>query len=197
MVGSTNNEVLFNDPFLQVERDPENGHRIVRTTNAAAVLIFDRRSESVVLIEQDRSAMKTPDNPQGRVTEVVAGRFDIDGETVQVMLKREIKEETGIEIEDESRIRIINWGKPMASSPGFATEQVYSAFVEVDLDPDELKRTKEIFGAVDEGEKITRKFVSVYQLPEMVFDNQKTFGLIMWFFGYLSKQGWELHWGDC
>lgn len=141
------------------------------------VLVYVRELHSVVLIEQQRFPMETRSNPDGVVTECVAGRFDARL-SVRELAAQEVFEEIGVSIKPE-RITVLNGGRPLALSPGILTEKMYIAFAEVSAR--ECKSSRRLFGNRREGERIKRKLVPVPQLSSTVFDNMTTFALIQWF----------------
>lgn len=165
------------DGFVQVEI-ADNGHEIVRASDSVAVFIYDRDSDRVLFVEQERKPMISKSNPSGRTTEVVAGRFDT-ALTVKALAVKEVREEVGVTI-TEKDVRILNKGKPLALSPGILTERTYVAYVEIGL-KNIAEGDDDSFGCKDENEHITRKFVSAHDLARMVHDNIVAFALVQWF----------------
>ena len=84
--------------------------------NVAAVLPYDPTDDSVVLVEQFRIGAMNHDNPW--LTEVIAGMVE-QGESPEEMVRREAREEAGLEVND--LIPIAQY----LSSPGSSTEEVY------------------------------------------------------------------------
>ena len=160
--------MIVYDGFFKVER---NGNReVVRMTDSVAFLIADFEHGLVVLIEQSRAPMVRPDNPLGNIIEVPAGRFDCPL-SVRGLIVKEGDEEIGI-IFTEDDVRLLNKGKPLASSPGVSTERVYLGYIEWNLEPYLSGFNK--FGAPDEDEDITRYILDVETLRMMTFDDLKT-----------------------
>ena len=104
------------DGFCKVEQNPVDKHIRVRTTDSVAVIVFNKLLGTVVFVKQCRWPMVREDNPEGEITEVVAGRFDYSV-SVEDLVVNELKEEAGIEITPD-QVKILNGGKPLALSPG-------------------------------------------------------------------------------
>ena len=74
-----------------VDDDGQTGEReVVEHNGAVAALVVDDDGQ-VVLVDQWRHAVGA------RVLEVAAGKYDVDGETVEDALRRELAEELGVE----------------------------------------------------------------------------------------------------
>jgi 8-oxo-dGDP phosphatase len=74
-----------------VDDDGRTGEReVVEHNGAVAALVVDDDGQ-VVLVDQWRHAVGA------RVLEVAAGKYDVDGETVEDALRRELAEELGVE----------------------------------------------------------------------------------------------------
>ncbi len=84
--------------------------------NVAAVLPYDPTDDSVVLVEQFRIGAMNQEDPW--LTEVIAGMVEA-GESPEEMVRREAKEEAGLEVNDLIPI------SRYLSSPGSSTEEVF------------------------------------------------------------------------
>ncbi len=131
-------------------------HIVVRTSDSVAGLLYDVTSDRVLLIRQQRPAMVRDDNPDGAITEMVAGRFDVKLSPKALLIK-EAREEAGVEI-TEDEVELINRGVPMALSTGVLTERCFGAFAIIR--PDKVAKGDEGYGVPEEGEKIARVWMS-------------------------------------
>lgn len=84
--------------------------------NVAAVLPYDRRDDSVVLVEQFRIGAMNRDSPW--LTEIIAGMVEAD-ESPEDMAFREAKEEAGLSLDNLFPIA------HYLSSPGNTAEEVF------------------------------------------------------------------------
>lgn len=92
---------------------------VVRTKTgrySVGFLIYDSVSDGVILVEQQRTAMISNNNPTGFIIEAPAGRCDRP-ESVKATIAREAEEEVGAKI-NENQIEMLNSGVPVAMSPG-------------------------------------------------------------------------------
>ena len=152
---------LFTGEFALVDSVTDTNRvratEVVRTKAgrySVGFLIYHPESDSVILIEQQRTAMISEDNPTGFIIEAPAGRCDRP-ESVKTTIAREAEEEVGAKI-DEDQIEMLNNGIPLAMSPGILDELMYLAFIE--LRPGQLSPDK-TFGVAEEGEVIIRKLI--------------------------------------
>ena len=152
---------------------------IVRTSNSVAFLVHDVDKNELLFCTQDRAPMISDAFPTGELTEVAAGRFDCD-KGVKGLILQELDQELGVK-GNEDQIELINGGVPVALSPGVLTELQYLAYVPVKSN--QIDTTKKLYGCREEGESISRLFVSVSSIlaGEMVIHDMKTFALIQWF----------------
>lgn len=172
--------VRFRGRFLAVEeRVLRDGHRreIVQNTDSVGFLIDIPAWKAIVMVSQFRPAMLRPDNPEGMILEVPAGRFDrrID---VKALIAAEASEEVGAKIAP-NQVRLLNGSQALAMSPGILTERMHLAFVRVR--PGQLDASKQVFGLKEEGERTKRVLVPYAKLRRMRFDDLKTFALVQWF----------------
>jgi len=99
----------------------------VERGDSVAALLVNRDSGRLVLVEQFR--YPTLEKGSGWMTEIVAGGFEED-ETADAAITREIREETGYDVEDL---------EPIATfyvSPGGTSERVFLYYGEVSGAPD-------------------------------------------------------------
>ena len=174
------------DSFVKVDRitTPSGKKReIVVSHNAVAILLYHLQSDCVVLINQQRVAMISEENPEGMITEIVAGLFDLEIGIKELMVK-EVEEEAGISLTEE-QIELVNNGMPLASTPGGNTEKIYLGYAEINSE--QIDTSRRIFGVEEEGERITRTFIPAEELESIAFDDMKTWALVQWFLK--SKKG--------
>lgn len=84
---------------------------------AVAILPFDRRAGTVILVSQLRVPVLLAGEGDGTLVEVPAGLIDA-GETAAETALRELREEAGIEVRD------LEWVGDVYASPGSVTETV-------------------------------------------------------------------------
>jgi 8-oxo-dGTP pyrophosphatase MutT (NUDIX family) len=176
-------EVLIKG-FLSVEKDQENGHLVVVSTDSVGILMYDLVSEKVILTVQSRSPMKGITGDDGTLTEVPAGRFDRDLGVIGLVIE-EVKEETGISISG-SDVAILNNGMPLALCPGTNTERMFLTAVEVDLSA--VYQDDEVYGKEEEGERIKRLVISFSDFLSMNFQDMKTWALAQYLKSVLAKR---------
>jgi 8-oxo-dGTP pyrophosphatase MutT (NUDIX family) len=167
------------DGFVKVDKvETEAGLReVVSATDSVAFLVYDKDRNELLFITQDRVPMMEPDNPQGTLLEVGAGRFDLEI-GVRGLVVKELKEEMGVTV-TQDEVHVLNDEIPLALSPGVMTERSYLAYVEVTTD--RIDPAKRLYGASEEGEAITRHFIPVGELPKMQIHDMKTWALLQWF----------------
>ena len=163
------------DSILDTNR--QRATEVVRTKAgrySVGFLIYNPESDSVILVEQQRTAMIRDDNPTGFIFEIPAGRCDRP-ESVKATIAREAEEEVGAKI-DEDQIEMINDGVPLAMSPGILDELMYLAFIQ--LRPGQLSPDR-IFGVAEEGEVIIRKLISASEAQDLICVDIKTKALLL------------------
>jgi 8-oxo-dGTP pyrophosphatase MutT (NUDIX family) len=160
----------------QVETD-EGLREVIVTTDSVAFLVYNTSTDEVLFVTQDRAPMMEPNNPQGTLLEVGAGRFDIKI-GVRGLIVKELKEELGVTV-TENEVHVLNDEIPLAVSAGILTERLYLAYVEVTTD--RIDPANRLYGNHEEGEAITRRFVSVSELPHIQIHDMKTWALLQWF----------------
>jgi len=147
---------------------------VIRSTGSASILLYNRSKRYIVLIRQPRVSLMTAKNPEGLITETVAGSFDC-GLGVKSLLVKEVQQEAGITIIEDA-IELLNHGKPLAVSAGMTDDVCYLAFAEIDddqVDPDDR-----VFGLATEGERIQRLMVSTDELLDYVCEDMRAYCLI-------------------
>jgi ADP-ribose pyrophosphatase len=110
--------------------------------DSAAVLVFNRTTQKLILISQFRYA--TYKNNDGWITETIAGMVD-RGETPEEAARREVQEETGLDIDNFEHIA------SFYPSPGGSSERIFLFYSEVS---GEKAKYKETGGLIGEGEDI-------------------------------------------
>lgn len=170
--------------FLSVERDLENGHLVVVSTDSVGILMYDLVSEKVILTRQSRSPMKGVTDENGMLVEVPAGRFDCDLGVVGLVLK-EVFQETGLTIKSED-VGILNGGRPLSLCPGTNTERMYLAAVEIDLSA--VHQDDKVYGEESEGERIERLVLSFADFLSMDFQDMKTWALAQYLINAINAK---------
>jgi len=150
------------------------------TGHGAAVLLYNKEKRSVVLIEQFRLAALLNGHPSGVITEVCAGLVEKNDPVSTI--KKEIKEETGMIIE---QVSLIFSGY---SSPGAKTEMTHY-FIAPYERLEEVRST----GLEEEQEDIIVKEVNFDDAYQSIFNGQiedsKTIILLQYADKYIfSKQ---------
>jgi nudix-type nucleoside diphosphatase (YffH/AdpP family) len=87
--------------------------------DAVAGLVFDKKNQEFILVKQFRVG------PEDIILEIPAGKMDVDGESPEQTLEREILEEIGYKTD---KIESIAEYYP---APGSSTEKIYLFYVEV------------------------------------------------------------------
>jgi 8-oxo-dGTP pyrophosphatase MutT (NUDIX family) len=165
----TSRTVLYRG-YIGVEYDSQLEREVIVASDSIAVFIYDLKSNKVVLVKQARAPMKGKTDGEGMIVESPAGRFD-KKIGIKELAVLEVKEETGIDITID-KVEIINFGVPVALSPGILTEVMYLAAVEMDLS--EVHTDSRIYGVAEEGERIIRLILSPDELITMVHRDMKT-----------------------
>jgi len=100
--------------------------------NSVAVLVFNRSTEKLILISQFR--YPTYQNNHGWTIEIIAGMVD-PGETPEEAARRELQEETGLNIDSFEPI------SAFYPSPGGSSEQIYLYYSEVSGEQAKYKKS--------------------------------------------------------
>ena len=161
-------------------------HIIVRATDSVACILVDTDQQRVLLVRQARPAMIRPDNSSGELSELVAGRFDVDkGPTALII--QEAWEEAEVRLTEDDVI-ILNGGRPMALSAGVLTERSYLAVAYISsarvLGEDDAVR-----GVAEEGERIRREWKSLKEFTsdEAVHDDIRVWAAAQYLRSTLSE----------
>lgn len=110
--------------------------------DSAAVLVFNQTTQKLILISQFR--YPTYQNNDGWLIETIAGMVD-PGETSEEAARREVQEETGLEINAFEHIATFY------PSPGGSSERIFLFYSEVS---GEQAKYKETGGLIGHGEDI-------------------------------------------
>jgi ADP-ribose pyrophosphatase len=110
--------------------------------DSVAVLVFNQTTEKLILISQFR--YPTYKNNNGWIIEAIAGMVD-PGETPEQSARREVQEETGLEIDDFDSIATFY------PSPGGSSERIFLFYSEVS---GEKAKYKDTGGLIGHGEDI-------------------------------------------
>ena len=159
---------------------------LLRAKDSVSILLFNKESRHIVLVEQARVAMIRDDNPDGLIIELVAGRCD-KNMTPQEIAASEAWEEAGVTISPK-RIELLNFGIPMAVSAGSTDERAHLMFAEIcnaDMD-----WTKEVFGLASENEVTRRILVPINDLETYECRDIRTFALIQYFLKRRALGNW-------
>ena len=167
------------DGFLKVDKvqTAAGPREVVVATDSVAFLVYNKDKDELLFATQDRAPMICPDNSEGTILEVGAGRFDVDI-GIRGLVVKELKEELGVTA-TEAEIHVLNDGIPLALSPGVLTERQYLAYVEVTSD--RIDPAKRLYGEPTEGEVIVRRFIPARELSGIEIHDMKTWALLQWF----------------
>ncbi len=86
--------------------------------DSAAVLLYDRQRDVVILVEQFRYPVYAREDAEGRLLEIVAGTVD-GGRTPEVVARAELVEEAGVVLEQ------LEYVTTFYPSPGASTERIH------------------------------------------------------------------------
>lgn len=182
------NRKLVWDGFYKVETVQIPGEpfvrEIVHATNSVNVLFYNLAERYVLLVRQPRLAMASDDNPEGMITETVAGRFDLEIGAKGLIIK-EAMEEAGVEV-NEDDIEMLNDGLPMALSAGCTTERAYLAICPIDTSMVEAQ--ERVFGNAEEGEQIQRLFIPFDDLVDYQCEDLRVYTLLLYLVHKLTTE---------
>lgn len=105
--------------------------------DSAAVLVFNQTTDKLILISQFR--YPTYKNNDGWIIESIAGMID-PGETPEESARREVQEETGLDIDAFEHIATFY------PSPGGSSERIYLFYSEVSGEKAKYKKTSGLIG---------------------------------------------------
>ncbi len=166
---------LVYDGFSKIYRT-DDGKEVAQVTDAVAVFVY-HRTRGILLIEQDRAAMRGILNEKGTILEVVAGRLDRTT-TIHELIIAELEEEAGVVVSEDDIF--FPQDLPLATSPGVSTERMYLAYVEID-DSHLRGSDDDTFGLAEEGERIKRRWTPLDQLRGCYWEDLKSWALYQWF----------------
>lgn len=170
-------EVKYKGYFtLEVITTPNGKREVLRSFNSVSILIYDVKRRRIILVRQPRAAMVTDENPEGLITETIAGRVDKEASIKQIIID-EAMEEAGFDLR-EDQIDLLNDGKPMAVSAGATNELCYLAFAEVDTE--QIENEEKNRGVETEGEAIQRVYVCLDDLERYACEDVRVFALIQY-----------------
>jgi nudix-type nucleoside diphosphatase (YffH/AdpP family) len=110
--------------------------------NSVAVLVLNKNNNKLIMVSQFR--YPTYQNGHGWTIEIIAGMVD-PGETPEQTIRRELEEETGLDIE------IFEPVATFYPSPGGSSELIYLCYAEVS---GEQAKYKETGGLLSHGEDV-------------------------------------------
>jgi ADP-ribose pyrophosphatase len=171
---------LVYNGFIRIWKSGEAKWEIVEKPDAVAIFICHPRRRKTIFVGQYRPAVggKTYEVPAGHIEEKPVD-WNLLNWVRQTMV-REAKEEVGAEIDPDRILLIHNHG--FCVSPGFTTEKIWFGYIEINDEDIELE--ERVFGLKEEGERITRHWVSFNDLPTLVvtgISDMKTLVLVNWF----------------
>lgn len=137
--------------------------------NSVSAMVFDINKNVFVFTQQWRIGAKDKKIPI--MTELVAGSMDIANETPIEAIKREITEELGYIVKDDSKIQFIS---TIYLSPGGTSEKMHIFFVEVS------EKISDGGGKQEEGEDIIITEISPEGLEKFHSDDAKTAIGVLW-----------------
>ena len=156
---STLEKVSFD--YLRSNGEWQHQNRVVFTRpNASVVLLYNKISKKIILINQFRIPTYVNGNDDGMLLEVCAGTIDKD-ETPEECIKREIEEETGYQIQNVKPIF------DLYLSPGSVTERLYFFVAEYTV---AMKKSKG--GGTDETEDIAINEIDFDEAVAMIESGQ-------------------------
>ena len=177
----TNPEFISTSLATYTQNGTDKDWEIVQAHDSVAILIYHRKKEAFVLVEQFRPAVYM-NNDNGLTVELCAGIVDKKIPLVDIA-REEVEEECGFAVKSENIERVTAFH----TSVGFAGSKQTLYYVEVD---DSMK--------VNEGGGIDDEQIEVVYLPTkeakaFIYDEgiAKTPGLMfsfMWYFDKFSNQ---------
>lgn len=129
-------------------------------TEAVAVLPWDPWRDEILLVEQFRVGA-LDFRPSPWCLELIAGIRDVEDESLEELVRREAREEAGIELGELTPL------PSYLASPGGSNERLHLFFAEADLGG-----AGGIHGHPDEGEDIRVQTVAVSQVPALIESGQ-------------------------
>jgi ADP-ribose pyrophosphatase len=170
---------ILHDGWIKVvERQTPDGRRreVVLQDPAVACIVENETEDKILLVKQFRA-------PADReVWEIPAGMMDVDGESAQVCMARELAEETGADVNPDHLHKLFGYYPNIGSSTAFIT--IFSTAIhEADLKPindkDVVERKwfdiKEVAKMISEGEICDGKTIAAFwrMVPCMMGCNEE------------------------
>ncbi|MGL5175453.1 MAG: NUDIX hydrolase [Cetobacterium sp.] len=127
---------------VKIEKHPTRDIQLefLEKPNAIAALILNSKEDKVLLVEQYRPGVN------GKLLEIPAGIIE-NNEDPKETLKREIREETGYEI--DSFELLYTPEKPLILSPGYTSEELYVYIIKLKSEEEKVYEKQ-----LDEGEDL-------------------------------------------
>lgn len=142
-------------------------YEYLEATDSLAILLYVTDTDQVILVRQHRDAMVRPDNPDGEIVELVAGRFDCHLSPVDLAIK-ECREEVDVDLRPD-QVCFLSEGKPMAVSAGSTNERSYLGIGFITSD--QISPDRASFGETGTDEQITRLICGRTEVPNEYFQD--------------------------
>lgn len=145
-------------------------HEVVESTDAVALLVYNKTRNTLVFVQQKRPALGNIE-----ILEVMAGRRDVNL-SIQALMVKEAQEELGLSIKEKD-IELVNCGSGLAMSTGVMTEKIFLGYVEVESS--QFSKDEVFQSGPDE--VTTRVELGVFVATLFNWEDLKTWALIQWF----------------
>ncbi len=153
---------------VKIEKHPTRDIQLefLEKPNAIAALILNYTEDKVLLVEQYRPGVN------GKLLEIPAGIIENDEDSKET-LKREVREETGYEI--ESYDILYTPTKPLILSPGYTSEELYIYIVKLKSENEKVYEKQ-----LDEGEDLECFWHSLESVLEITNDFKTHYALSLY-----------------
>lgn len=153
---------------VKIEKHPTRDIQLefLEKPNAIAVLILNSTEDKALLVEQYRPGIN------GKLLEIPAGIIE-NNEDSKETLKREVREETGYEI--ESFNLIYEPKKPLILSPGYTSEELYIYIVKLKSENEKVYEKQ-----LDEGEDLECFWHTLENIPKLTNDFKTYYALSLY-----------------
>jgi GDP-mannose pyrophosphatase NudK len=149
---------------VDIEGVAENYTRfIIQTKRAAAILLYNTASDTVILVKQNRIAVSIAENLSQPFLEIPAGTITKNEDITEGII-REVYEETGYKITEAKKVMSVY------SSPGITTEQIHIYFAQIN----ENQRQGTGGGLADEHEHLEVLEIKVSEAIKMIQEGDIT-----------------------
>jgi ADP-ribose pyrophosphatase len=145
---------------IQDEGNKSIKREVIKRPDAVAGIVYNTKTQKYIFVKQFRPAAEKD------VVEIVAGTMDVEGESFENCMKREVEEEIGYKTDTIQSIH------SCYSSPGSLTEMIHIFYVEVS------EKISEGGGVGDENLEIIE--LTYKQLSEHSTNDAKTIIAIQW-----------------